>query len=46
MGGARGIIERAGLVALLDPAMGRTLSGGHFLAGRTEPGKGMLLAIL
>lgn len=42
-GGPRGIIERAGLDDLLDPATGRTLSGGHFRAGRADPGRGMLL---
>lgn len=42
-GGPLGIIDRAGLVALEDPAMGRTLSGGHRREGNAEPGRGMLL---
>lgn len=43
VGGARGIMERAGLEALLEVATGRTLSGGHLRAGRADPGRGMLL---
>lgn len=46
MGGPRGIMERAGLVARLEPAIGRILSGGHLRDGRAEPGRGMLLAVL
>lgn len=45
VGGARGIMERAGLVARLEPAIGRTLSGGHLRAGSAEPGRGMLLVL-
>lgn len=43
VGGARGIMDKAGLEALLEVATGRTLSGGHFRAGRADPGRGMLL---
>lgn len=42
VGGPRGIIDKAGLEARLDPATGRTLSGGHLLDGKADPGIGML----
>lgn len=41
--GPLGIIERAGLEALLELAIGLTLSGGHRLVGSADPGRGMLL---
>lgn len=42
-GGARGIMDRAGLELLLELATGLTLSGGHLRAGMADPGNGMLL---